>query len=74
MTATYLLDLECPRCETRYDASRPRNLCACGSPLLARYDLAAARALRASGWLGEDEEAVVLNTGTGLKYPDNVET
>ena len=44
VTASYLTDLECPRCATRYDADRPQNLCACGSPLLARYDLAAARA------------------------------
>jgi threonine synthase len=34
--------------------------------------LAAARRLRAEGWLHEDEEVVVLNTGTGLKYPDTV--
>jgi threonine synthase len=34
--------------------------------------LAAARRLRAEGWLGADEEVVVLNTGTGLKYPDTV--
>ena len=27
------------------------------------------RALRATGWLSGDEEVVVLNTGTGLKYP-----
>ncbi len=32
----------------------------------------AARQLRASGWIGRDEEVVVLNTGTGLKYPDTV--
>jgi threonine synthase len=38
----FLTHLECPRCTTRYDADRPRNVCACGSPLLARYDLAAA--------------------------------
>lgn len=31
--------------------------------------LAAVPALRASGWLGADEEVVVLNTGSGLKYP-----
>ena len=34
--------------------------------------LAAARRLRTEGWLGKDEEVVVLNTGTGLKYPDTV--
>ncbi len=39
----YLTHLECPRCGTCLDADRPRNLCACGSPLLARYDLDAVR-------------------------------
>jgi threonine synthase len=34
---------------------------------------AAARQLRASGWIGENDEAVVLNTGAGLKYPQTVE-
>jgi threonine synthase len=33
---------------------------------------AAARRLRASGWLGRDERVVVLNTGAGLKYPETV--
>ncbi|MEU6747455.1 threonine synthase [Spirillospora sp. NPDC046719] len=33
---------------------------------------AAARKLRASGRLGEDERVVVLNTGAGLKYPGTV--
>ncbi|HEU5157126.1 MAG TPA: threonine synthase [Streptosporangiaceae bacterium] len=32
----------------------------------------AARKLRASGWLDADDEVVVLNTGTGLKYPATV--
>lgn len=31
--------LECPRCSATHDADRLTNLCACGSPLLARYDL-----------------------------------
>jgi len=31
--------LECPRCGASYDADRLTGLCACGSPLLARYDL-----------------------------------
>jgi len=38
---TYLSHLECPRCGREHDASRPQHLCGCGSPLLARYDLAA---------------------------------
>jgi threonine synthase len=32
----------------------------------------ALRGLRESGWLGADDEVVVLNTGTGLKYPEVV--
>jgi threonine synthase len=34
--------------------------------------LAAAAQLRDSGWLHGGEEVVVLNTGTGLKYPETV--
>jgi threonine synthase len=34
--------------------------------------LAATRRLRESGWLSEDDEVVVLNTGTGIKYPETV--
>ena len=45
MSFSLLSQLECVRCRADYDAGRPRNLCeACGSPLLARYDLAAVRA------------------------------
>ena len=32
----------------------------------------AVRELRESGWLSESDEVVVLNTGTGLIYPDTV--
>jgi threonine synthase len=39
----YLTHLECPRCGIRLDADELRNLCTCGSPLLARYDLDAVR-------------------------------
>jgi threonine synthase len=34
--------------------------------------MAAARELRESGWIEERERVVVLNTGTGLKYPETV--
>ncbi|MFI7674560.1 threonine synthase [Actinophytocola sp. NPDC049390] len=34
-----LSHVECGRCGARYDADAPRNLCECGTPLLARYDL-----------------------------------
>jgi threonine synthase len=39
-----LSHLECARCGTVQDAAGVRGLCACGSPLLARYDLARAAA------------------------------
>jgi threonine synthase len=42
---SHLSHLECGRCGTGHDAGVPQNLCrSCGSPLLARYDLAAAGA------------------------------
>ena len=34
--------------------------------------LAAAEKLRQQNWIREDERVVLLNTGTGLKYPDTV--
>jgi threonine synthase len=34
---------------------------------------AAAARLRRTGWLGPDDEVVVFNTGTGLKYPATVD-
>jgi threonine synthase len=33
---------------------------------------AAVGQLREAGWVGEDEDVVVLNTGSGLIYPDTV--
>ena len=38
-----LSHLECSRCGKRHDAGVPQNLCRCGGPLLARYDLDAVR-------------------------------
>jgi threonine synthase len=43
---SFLADLECPRCGATHDADVPQNLCACGSPLLARYDLPVLAAAR----------------------------
>jgi threonine synthase len=40
-----LSHLACARCDTRYDATLVQGTCSCGSPLLARYDLARAAAL-----------------------------
>jgi threonine synthase len=41
--ASALSHLECPKCGTTLDADAIVQLCACGSPLLARYDLERAR-------------------------------
>ena len=42
-----LTHLECTKCGQRHEAGRLLNLCACGGPLFARYDLAhAAREMR----------------------------
>ncbi len=42
----FLTHLECTRCFARLNAEELHNLCACGGPLLARYDLdAASRAI-----------------------------
>ncbi len=40
----YLDHLSCPKCRAVYQAGEIHGLCACGSPLLAEYDLQAARA------------------------------
>jgi len=37
---SYLTDLRCPRCGNRFPADVVQGTCTCGSPLLARYDLA----------------------------------
>ncbi len=35
--------------------------------------LAAAKRLREEGWISENDRVVLLNTGTGIKYPETVE-
>ncbi|MBI4317698.1 MAG: threonine synthase [Chloroflexi bacterium] len=37
---TFLSHIECPECASRYAPDRPATVCACGSPLVCRYDLA----------------------------------
>ncbi len=37
---SYMTDLQCSRCGLRYSAEAIQNLCSCGAPLFARYDLA----------------------------------
>ncbi|HVW09784.1 MAG TPA: threonine synthase [Bryobacteraceae bacterium] len=40
MPQTCLTHLECSLCSKKFEPGRPWNLCDCGGPLLARYDLA----------------------------------
>ncbi|MGC1215490.1 MAG: threonine synthase [Micromonospora sp.] len=40
----YLTHLDCPRCGIEHPAEKLQNVCDCGSPLLARYDLPAVAA------------------------------
>ena len=43
-SAPRVRELECSACGKKYDASIEQHLCACGKPLLARYDLRRAAA------------------------------
>jgi threonine synthase len=40
---SYFSHLECPSCGRQYSGREPANVCDCGRPLLARYDLAAVK-------------------------------
>ncbi|HHX29181.1 MAG TPA: threonine synthase [Firmicutes bacterium] len=54
--ATYLKELYCPKCDKTYEASRPQNLCECGTPLLVRYDLGRlAKEVNPDVWKGRPE-------------------
>ncbi len=44
LSFSFLSHLECARCHALSSADIPAHLCACGSPLLARYDLDAVQA------------------------------
>lgn len=53
LARVYLTHLECPRDGNRFDPHQIQNVCGCGSPLLARYDLdAVRRAVRPSAFAG----------------------
>jgi threonine synthase len=53
---SYFSHLECsvPCGAPAYDARQPQHLCTCGAPLLARYDLVAARQWRRDTLAGRD--------------------
>jgi len=48
---TTLTHLECSLCGTRHEAGQAWNLCACGGPLLVRYDLEKARQSWSREWI-----------------------
>ena len=66
-TAVAVEDAELLRAQQRVGALEGVFVCPEGGAAFA----AAAR-LRGSGWLRPEETVVVLNTGTGLKYPETV--
>ncbi|HEX4273784.1 MAG TPA: threonine synthase [Bryobacteraceae bacterium] len=47
---THVTNLECSLCGREYEAGKPHKLCACGGPLLVRYDLDSLR----RSWTRED--------------------
>ncbi|MBM7773421.1 threonine synthase [Actinokineospora baliensis] len=49
MAFSTLSHLECPKCGAHLDAAVVQGTCSCGSPLLARYDLDAARGMAPAG-------------------------
>jgi threonine synthase len=53
-----LSHLECSKCAQQYDADAPQQLCRCGAPLLARYDLQAAAATFTRESLGQREASL----------------
>ena len=58
---SFLTHLECSLCGRTYEADKPQRLCDdCGRPLLARYDLAAARA--------QERGKLVTNEPTMWRY------
>lgn len=77
---TFLTHLECSLCGRTYDADRPHQTCpACNRPLLARYDLTAARRLGRERLIGPEtslwryrallpvrDEAHIVSLGEGF--------
>ncbi len=55
---TTLTHLECSLCRARHDAGRAWNLCACGGPLLVRYDLESARRNWSREWLASSPSSM----------------
>ena len=65
--AVSVTDEEILSSQTRLAATEGLFICPEGAATLA-----AAEKLRADGWINRDERVVLLNTGSGIKYPDTV--
>jgi threonine synthase len=66
-TSIAVTDQELLTAQQRLARSEGIFVCPEGAACFAAVDT-----LRSAGWLREDETIVVLNTGTGVKYPDTV--
>lgn len=72
---SFLSHLECSRCHALADAGVQAHLCACGSPLLARYDLDAARERLSKEMLRSREPSLWrYHELLPVRSPDNIVT
>jgi threonine synthase len=72
---TFLTHLECAKCARTYDADQLRNLCECGGPLLARYDLkAAAAAVRPADLSGRPANMWRYRELLPVRHEENIVT
>ncbi|MEU4667824.1 threonine synthase [Amycolatopsis sp. NPDC023774] len=67
-TAIAVTDDELLAAQRRLAALEGAFICPEGAACFAALDQ-----LRESGWVSEEDEVVVLNTGAGIKYPETVE-
>ncbi|MFI5610862.1 threonine synthase [Amycolatopsis sp. NPDC051903] len=67
-TAIAVTDDELLAAQRRLAALEGAFICPEGAACFAALDQ-----LRESGWVSEDDEVVVLNTGAGIKYPETIE-
>jgi threonine synthase len=75
MTYSFLSHLACPRCGHEYDADVEQHLCDCGSPLLARYDLARVRtALSCDALIGREPSLWRYHEVLPVRQPEHIVT
>jgi threonine synthase len=75
MTYSFLSHLACPRCGHEYDADVEQHLCDCGSPLLARYDLARVRtAISCDALIGREPSLWRYHEVLPVRQPEHIVT